>query len=188
MSSHHLDLCILPDPEIALGHVLSTLYGRLHLVLARERCETVGVSFPGYDAQRRRLGNCLRLLGASDDLQTLMALPWLGGLRDHLQVGGLALVPADAVPRMLRRVQAKSSPARLRRRQMRRHGLTEEQATARVPDEAAERLDLPFITMTSSSTGQTFRLFLQLGEPLSAARVGRFNSYGLSQTASVPWF
>lgn len=188
MSSHYLDLRILPDPEIPPAQILSVLYGRLHGVLAREGCETVGVSFPGYDAQRRIVGNSLRLLGTSDDLHTLMAQPWLGGLRDYLQIGELGTVPAGAVPRTLRRVQAKSSPTRLRRRQMRRHGLTEAEALARLSDWAGERLDLPFIAMTSSSTGQAFRLFLRLGEPLSAAIAGRFNSYGLSSSASVPWF
>ncbi len=188
MSSHYLDLQILQDPELTAPQILSALFGRLHGVLARERIETIGVSFPGYDAPGRRLGSRLRLLGPADDLQTLMAHRWLAALQDHLHLGEVTPVPADARPRRLSRVQAKSSPARLRRRQMRRHALSEAEALERLPDAAAEMLDLPFLTLTSASTGQTFRLFLRLSEPLPAPSGGPFNSYGLSATASVPWF
>lgn len=188
MSSHHCDLHILQDPELATVHLLSSLYGRLHATLARARCDTLAIGFPGYDARMRTLGSCLRLLGTPDDLQTLMAQPWLGGLRHHLHVGVLAAVPALAVPRTLRRVQAKSGPARLRRRQMRRHGLSEAEALERVPDSAGERLDLPFVTLGSASTGQRFRLFLRLGPPEAEPVRGPFNSYGLSAVATVPWF
>ena len=130
MLSHHLDLQVLKDPELTAPQLLSALFGRLHAVLAREHCETIAVSFPGYDS--RSLGHCLRLLGTADDLHTLMAQRWLGALTDHLRLGDIKAVPAHAVPRRLCRVQAKSNPARLRRRQMRRHGLTEEEAEERI--------------------------------------------------------
>ena len=188
MSSHYLDLHILQAPEIATVHLMSSLYGRLHAALARACCTTLAVSFSGYDARKPTLGSSLRLIGAPDDLLTLMAQPWLGGLRDHLHISDVATVPANAVPRALRRVQAKSSPARLRRRQVRRHGLTATEALERVPDASSERLDLPFVTLSSASTGQQFRLFLRLDAPEAAPVRGPFNSYGLSTTATVPWF
>jgi CRISPR-associated endonuclease Csy4 len=97
-------------------------------------------------------------------------------------------VPADAVQRSLRRVQAKSSPERLRRRQMRRHGLTEQHARERVPDSAAELLTLPCGVRARASTGQSFPLYLRLGPAESTAQVGTFNAYGLSTSATTPWF
>ncbi|MDT4877769.1 CRISPR-associated endonuclease Cas6/Csy4 [compost metagenome] len=113
---------------------------------------------------------------------------WLTGMRDHTEVTPVAAVPAEAVPRSLRRVQAKSSPERLRRRQMRRHGLTEEQAQDRVPDSAVELLKLPYVMLTSASTGQTFRLYLRLSPAFGNAQPGTFNAYGLSASATTPWF
>ncbi len=113
---------------------------------------------------------------------------WLRGVGDYAQIGAAAPVPATSEHRQLRRVQAKSSPERLRRRQMRRHGLTLEEAVDRVPDSAAGRLRLPFLQISSASTKQTFRLYIRL-EPKAVAPVrGAFNTYGLSATATIPWF
>ena len=151
------------------------------------KSSSIGVSFPDYAEKPSTLGNRLRLCGPAADLQKLMALPWLGGLQDHISPSLVAAVPPQAGYRRLSRVQAKSNPERLRRRQMKRHGLTEEEARARVPDSCAETLALPFVVLRSVSTTQTFRLFLRC-EPARSAVSGVFNAYGLSQTATIPWF
>ena len=188
MDTHFLDLRVMPDPELPAATLMSALYERLHLALARARRENLAVSFPGYNIGRGTVGDRLRLVGSLDELATLMAQPWLGGLRDQLSIDDAQVIPATAEHRTLHRVQAKSSPARLRRRQMRRHGLSEAEAAERVPDNAAERLDLPFVAMRSASTGQSFRLYLRLGPTVGHAMSGQFNSYGLSADATVPWF
>ena len=186
--THYLDIHLRSDPELSAAHLLAALYAKLHRALVRLRASSIGVSFPGHGESAHRLGDRLRLIGPADDLTRLMALDWLSGMRDHVSVGGTAPVPANAQHRTLRRVQAKSNPERLRRRQMKRHGLTEAQALQQVPDSAAERLDLPFIQMTSASTGETFRLFLRLGPPQATSTAGTFNGYGLSTAATIPCF
>jgi len=186
---HYIDIHLRPDPEFPAHQLMAALYAKLHRGLAQLRLTSVGVSFPGYQEKPPSLGETLRLIGPEQDLARLMAQAWLQGMRDHAEVKDLAPVPKDAVHRSLRRVQAKSSPERLRRRQMRRHGLSEDQARARVPDTAAEALRLPFVTLRSASNGQTFPLFLQLGPPVPITPPkGDFNAYGLSSTATIPWF
>ena len=130
----------------------------------------------------------MRLIGPSTDLERLMEMGWLKGMRDHVRVASVRSVPTDAEYRSLRRVQVKSSPERIRRRQMRRHGLTEMEALERVPDAASRRLNLPFVSLASSSTGQRFHLFLELGSASGPQIPGQFNAYGVSMTATVPWF
>ena len=186
--THYLDLQLRPDPEISAAHLLAALYAKLHRALVRLEASTVGVSFPGHDQAAHRMGDCLRLIGPAEDLARLMALDWLSGMRDHVNVGGTAPLPATAQHRTLRRVQAKSNPERLRRRQIKRHGLSEAQALQQVPDDIGERINVPFVQMASVSTGQTFRLFLRLGPPQMSWAAGHFNSYGLSTTATIPWF
>ena len=186
--THYLDIQLRPDPEFSAAHLLAALYAKLHRALVRLGAGSIGVSFPGFGTSAHRLGDCLRLIGPADDLARLMALDWLSGMRDHVNVGGAAPVPATAQHQTLRRVQAKSNPGRLRRRQMKRHGLTEAQALQKVPDSVAERLDLPFIQMTSTSTGETFRLLLRLGPRQAKPTTGTYNSYGLSNDATVPCF
>lgn len=186
--SHYLDIHLRPDPEFPAHQLMAALYAKLHRVLALVQARTVGVSFPGYKAVPATLGSTLRLVGPQLDLIRLMEHDWLKGMRDHTEVMPVVAVPADAVHRSLRRVQAKSSPERLRRRQMRRHGLTDEQARERVPDSATEFLNLPFVMLASASTGQTFRLYLRLGAVVPCAEAGTFNAYGLSASATTPWF
>ena len=186
--SHYLDIHLRPDPEFPAHQLLSALYAKLHRALVQLSVNSIAVSFPDYSLAPASLGSRLRLIGAEPELSRLLALTWLQGMRDHIEVGPVAAVPADAALRTLRRVQAKSSPERLRRRQMRRHGLTEAEALQRAPDTAAEKLRLPFVQLASGSTGQTFRLYLRMGTPAVNSLTGEFNAFGLSGAASIPWF
>lgn len=184
----YIDIHLRPDPEFAQHQLMAALFAKLHRWLALTQSQHIAVSFPGYAESPATLGDTLRMLGPAADLRRLMEHDWLQGMHDHVDVRPLAAIPTHAEQRTLRRVQAKSSPERLRRRQMRRHSLTPEQALERVPNRCAETLRLPFLTVASASTGQRFKLFLRLGPPSDVAQAGDFNSYGLSQTATIPWF
>lgn len=186
--SHYLDIHLLPNPDLPAHVLLSALYAKLHRALLDLQTGEIGITFPAYQSSPPSLGDRLRLVGPAGALDQLISSSRLGGMRDHLRWEPVAMVPATAEHRRIRRIQAKSNPARLRRRQMRRHGLTEAEALARVPDTAVELLRLPFLQVRSASTGQTFRLFLELGAPQIEASDGQFNAYGLSSSCTVPWF
>ena len=185
---HHLDIVVRPDTEFPAHQLMSALYAKLHRALVRLDTRHIAVSFPAVDTRAPSIGDRLRLHGQCNDLIALMQLDWLTGMRDHATVGTPLPVPADAQHRQLRRIQAKSSPARLRRRLMRRHDIDAATATQRIPDEAVELLRLPFIQLASASTGQTFRVFISHEAVQAHAVSGSFNAYGLSQQATVPWF
>lgn len=190
MSVLHLDFHILPDADLPAAHIVSALYARLHRELVSLGTRHVAVSFPGMqvDVDRPTLGTCLRLLGPAAELDHLAQPRWLAGVQDHVSWQAPSAVPAGASHRSLRRVQAKSNPERLRRRLMKRHGLDATQAQSRIPDGCAQMLTLPYINMSSASTGQRFRLFLQLGPIEPQAAAGTFNFFGLSADATIPWF
>jgi CRISPR-associated endonuclease Csy4 len=80
----------------------------------------------------------------------------------------------------------KSSIERIRRRQMHRHGWSEEEALRRLPDREPLALGLPFLNVASGSTGQRFKLFIAQAKVETPAS-GVFNAYGLSGSATVPW-
>jgi CRISPR-associated endonuclease Csy4 len=183
---HYLDLTLCRDPEFPPSQLMDALYAKLHRALAQTKSSAIAVSFPGM--RGKGLGQTLRLLGPAEALAALLATNWLHGMRDHVAVSALQSVPTAAAHRRLQRVQVKSSPERLRRRHMKRHGVTAEQARERIPSSAARKVNAPFLQLHSASTGQRFRLFLQLGPPMTLPETGAFNAYGLSQTASVPWF
>lgn len=188
--SHYLDLQLRPDPETAPTQLLAALYTQVHRALAAQGSTGIAVSFPGYSDQRHTLGERLRLHGSEAALQPWATGAWLGSLRDYVNSMAAAPlpVPAHAAHRTLRRVQVKSSPERLRRRLMKRHQLSEAQARERIPDNVGRVTDLPYVPMASTSTAQQFKLFLALGAAQPQPQAGDFNTYGLSATATVPWF
>ncbi len=201
---HYLEIQLLPDPEFVPTVLMNALFAKLHRVLAELGSHAIGLSFPDVQhadrdvtgsatqkakaGQQPALGGRLRLHGMAEDLQRLMSLNWLIGMRDHITINGPNPVPANVGYRIVRRIQAKSSPERLRRRQMKRKGITEEEARRSIPDSVAEQLKLPFVTIKSRSTGQEFRLFIDHQDVVNEPVNGEFSSYGLSSTATVPWF
>ena len=191
MTTHYIDITLLPDPEFSHAHLLGALMAKLHRALVQLKASDIGVSFPQHvnaPLGKRTLGTVLRLHGAADALTGLMALEWLKGMRDHVQVSVLGTAPADAKHRLVQRRQFKTNADRLRRRRMARKGESAEQAAAAIPDSVERKPNLPFAQLRSSSTGQPFCLFVEHGTLLPDAEPGTFNTYGLSQGASVPWF
>jgi CRISPR-associated endonuclease Csy4 len=200
MCTHYLDLVLQPDPEFGTPMLMAALYAKLHraLVAAEQAAPPgvgagVGLSFTQHDEGRPTLGTCMRLHGSEAALAELMRTPWLRGVRDHLADAAPTIAPVPDVVqghRVVCRVQAQSSAERLRRRLMRRHPeVDDSQARRRIPDTVAQTLHLPFVPLASTSTGQTFRLFIRHGALQAQAVAGRFNAYGLSQQgATVPWF
>lgn len=183
----HVDIHIRPDPEFQSTTLMNALFSKLHRVLAAHNSGRIGISFPRVD-QGPALGTVLRLHGNETDIQSLMHRDWLKGMHDHIKVDAISTVPATAHHRRVRRVQVKSSPERLRRRLMRRHGISEAEARQRIPASVAQQTNLPYVTVDSGTTRQRFRLFIEHGPIQTNPSEGEFNSYGLSNQATIPWF
>lgn len=184
----YLEIRLLPDPEFTPTTLMNALFSKLHRGLVTHGGRNIGVSFPDVGKNGRSLGERLRLHGSRADLEKLMATNWLVGMRDHAAVSEITEVPAHAKQRVVRRVQAKSNPERQRRRLIARKGITIGQAVQAIPDSAAEKLNLPYLVLISQSTGQQFRLFVEHLVVREQAMSGEFSAYGLSATATVPWF
>ena len=186
---HYLDIMLLPDPEFSQNHLMDALFAKLHRALVAAGCGDVGISFPQVREQGTGLGTVLRVHGRASRLSELTAVNWLTGMLDHTTMSAVKGVPPSCASfRVVSRLQAKSSPARERRRLMRRKGLTEEQAMAKIPDNCAEVLHLPYVQMRSQSTGERFLVFVRHGPIYAAPAEGLFSAYGLSPTGTIPWF
>jgi CRISPR-associated endonuclease Csy4 len=203
---HYLDLRIRPDPEFSTPQLMNILFQKLHLTLVDLRSTDIGISFPEVDEKRPTLGGCLRLHAQSERLQELIHHPHLNGLEDYMEIARPTPIPTQTQYRQVRRIQTKSSPERLLRRQMRRHGYADMEAARQAAIKSAmeqhstseaeatkyidriRTLSLPFVSLRSQSTGQFFRLFIQHGSLETKFTTGAFNSYGLSATATIPWF
>lgn len=167
---------------------MNVLFSNLHRGLVLLGRSSIGISFPDVQLGNTSLGNRLRLHGLETDLLQLLASAWISGICDHISLNGPHPVPKGAHYRTVRRVQAKSNPERLRRRMIKRKGGTMEKAIQAIPDSARERLNLPFLAMRSKSSGKGFRLFIEHGPVVTSPVLGSFSAYGLSSTATIPWF
>ncbi|SOD41656.1 type I-F CRISPR-associated endoribonuclease Cas6/Csy4 [Nitrosovibrio sp. Nv4] len=183
----YLEISLFPDPDFLPTTLMNALFSKLHRGLVTYGQQNIGVSFPD-SGNSATLGARLRLHGKDNDLARLMELGWMTGMRDHASVGEITLVPPHAKHWVVRRVQAKSNPERERRRLILRKNVSAEVARQVIPDSTARRLRLPYFVLTSQSTGQQFRLFIEHLPPQEQAVEGKFGAYGLSSVATVPWF
>lgn len=188
MTTHYVDLTVVPDAETGIAPLMGALYDRLHRALVQQRIDELGVSFPQYSVIPRNLGDTLRLHGSEASLNSFLGSDWLRGLRDHVRSTGVATAPLGVPHRTVGRRQFKSNVERLRRRRMKRKGETAEQAARAIPDSAAEQPTLPYVHLRSLSTGQAYCLFIELGPLRPEPAEGRFNTYGLGEGSTVPWF
>ena len=187
--NRYIEIRVLPDPEFVAPMLMSALFAKLHRGLADLKSGAVGVSFPDIALESPYgLGERLRLHGDDQQLSRLMELKWMKSMHDHTDTSRLLNVPTDIEYRTFYRVQAKSSPERMRRRLMQRHGVDAEAAVQAIPERAAERLKLPYVMLASRSTGQRFPFFVNASDLVDTAVTGKFSTYGLSRTATVPWF
>ena len=185
---HYIDITLLPDPEFPVTTLMNALFSKLHRGLVDHGGRGIGVSFPDIAKNRRSLGKRMRLHGSKESLERLMGARWTHGMHDHVDIAPVSPVPGETLHCVVRRVQAKSSPERLRRRLMARKSIGAEAALAAIPDTAAKLLDLPYVEMASRTTSQRFKLFIEHLEPTSVPVSGEFGSYGLSPNGTVPWF
>ncbi|WP_417067157.1 type I-F CRISPR-associated endoribonuclease Cas6/Csy4 [Niveibacterium terrae] len=185
---HYLDIRVRPDTETTTAHLLNALAGKLHRALVTLQSEDIGISFPRFRAEAPSLGEVLRVHGSRARLQQLVQLNWLLGVADHVAVGEVLPVPGQVGHRVVRRVQAQSNAQRLRRRYIKRHNCTEEEALERIPDSVEKTLHLPFLALRSQSTGQPFLLFVEHLAVQDQPVPGVFNAYGLGASATIPWF
>lgn len=186
--NHYLDIHLLLDPEFPVPMLMGALYNKLHRALAMLDSADIGISFPQYQLKQRTLGSQVRLHASEGRLQQLMAENWLQGMRDHVRLSEVQPVPGTAEYRVISRRQFKTNVERLRRRRMQRHHESYEQAVQAIPDGVERKPDLPYVMLRSQSTGQAFALFIAQGEVSPAPLSGTFNTYGLGQGASIPWF
>ncbi|MGC6388089.1 type I-F CRISPR-associated endoribonuclease Cas6/Csy4 [Ewingella sp. S1.OA.A_B6] len=179
------DIRVLPDPEFSSELLMAALFAKLHRALGQYADGKVGVSFP---RAGKAPGDILRLHGTAETLAAFNQHPWRKGVNDHIESSEINAVPAGVKYRTVSRIQVKSSADRLRRRSVKKGWLTEDQALEQIPDSRSRSCNLPFITLKSLSTGESFRLFIRQGALRDSPVEGVFSAYGLSATTTIPWF
>lgn len=182
--NHYMDIVIKPDAEMRENVLLNKVYTKLHKALCEQKLTDVGVSFPRYKVL---LGNLIRIYGDEARLLGLEALDWLGGLSGYCDVSAVQRVPADAAYRTISRKQSNMTEAKLRRL-IKRGSIPPEAVKVYKAKMFAKGLDNPYLELESTSNGHKHRRYIQFGELRPKPVKGEFDQFGLSKTATVPWF
>lgn len=181
---YYQSIILLDDFKFRSYTLLAALYGKLHLAMAMQNRNDIGVSFPEYG---NGLGNIIRLHGTYTALKALNASGWVQGTDDICQIKEILPVPYVEYWRVVKGVLPLCSKGN--------HRFTEYVEPDKQYPKALNRqsgqatLKMPSLIVKSMETNsKTFRLYISHGEPRKKPVNGIFTSYGLSDSATIPWF
>lgn len=189
---YYIDIKLLSDTEITLGFIWQKVYNDIHLALVEhkdhENMVSIGLSLPAY-GEIFPLGNVLRLFAQSEaELKSLNLDTRLIRYADYVDIGDTKEIPPEIKGYVtFGRKQFKSNPQRLAKRYAKRHSVSLEEALEVYKQVEAQQTKLPYINIKSTSTGQHLKIFIEKKEAKREEK-GKFTTFGLSQTATVPWF
>jgi CRISPR-associated endonuclease Csy4 len=180
----YLNITVLPDEEMNENELLNKAYSKLHKALFDLQANNIGVSFPEFKCKP---GRVLRIHSNATRLQQLQQLNWLGGLLGYCKVSDIQKVPSKVEYRVISRIQPTMTMSKLNRL-IKRGSLTQDKVASYKTKMLSKRLENPFIELISNSGGQLYSRYIEVGHPKNDPVEGEFDYFGLSKTATIPWF
>jgi len=203
---YYLDITLLPDAEANLGFLWQKIFQQVHIALVDNKVgdneSAIALSIPGYKSGKSKekdfpLGNILRLLADNEDaLVKLNIHQWLKRLSDYCHIKPIKAVPADIKQyAQFKRKPVKSIEKKAKRRAEHLNKPYAEVLAYLLKEGKSSKSPLPYINVESKDTKKRveqggschFSLFIEhmlFDVPAS----GKFDCYGLSKIATVPWF
>lgn len=195
---YYIELTLLPNEDASPYFLWSKVYTQLHIAFAEQVDEQgkiiYGVSFPKYRLIQQKklgyLGDKIRIFADSvEALEQLNLNHWLERLQDYVHVLSARKVPEDKINgyACYFKVNPKLTIEQRILHQAERRGISIEEA-----QEHFKALDLtetfePYVNMKSQTNDMNFRLIIGK-KRVDEANIGKFGSYGLSRTSTVPEF
>lgn len=204
--NYYQEITLLPEEDVSLGFIWQNVFQQVHIALVEHKVaadqSAIAVGFPQYGQKGFPLGSKLRLFAKEQAaLEKLDICKWLSRLEDYTHVKGIKAVPDEAEYVVFSRKHVKT-PARIEKDMQAKAKLWSEKSAkplvecllALEKSKPKGHCTLPFIFLHSQKTKQRspdtnskFPLFIQMKVD-DKAQLGTFDCYGLSKTATVPWF
>jgi CRISPR-associated endonuclease Csy4 len=182
--NYFIDITLKSDAEMRENVLMNTVYSKLHKILFTLKSTSIGVSFPQYNVL---FGKVLRIHGDQSYLNDLQGLDWLGGIKGYCDISDVLPVPEMTQYRIVSRIQANMTEAKLRRL-IARKSITKDEAKNYKAKMFSQSLNNAYFELVSGSNGEKHRRYIQFSDFKDTAIVGKFDSFGLSNQATVPWF
>lgn len=180
----YIEIRLQPDAEMPEAELSSKVFTKFHKALVILHSNQIGISFPEVNV---KLGRLFRLHGEARFLHDLQGLNWLGPLSGYCQVSEILAIPEQVQYRVISVKRSNLSQAKLRRL-IARGSIDKEGEKRYKVKMLSQGFDNPYLDLFSSSTKQVHRKFFEFGEIQPLPVSGKFDSYGLSHTTTVPWF
>jgi len=185
--NYYIEIKLLNDSQINLGFLWQKVFTQIHIALAHTK-KNIGISFVEYDNKAFPLGNKLRLFANyENNLDKLDIQKWLKRLTDYVQISSIKKTPNNFEYVIFSRKQFKTGIQRLAKRYAKRHNIGYEEARKYYENMDEQQSKLPYINIKSNSTNQMIKIFIKKQNKSNLVN-GTFNSYGLSNDATIPWF
>ncbi len=183
--NYYFDLLFRPDEEVPIYFIRNKVFSKLHKTLYDLKSNDMGVSFPKLNL--KKLGNILRLHSNQKNLEKLQATNWLGGLSGYCQITEIKPIPDKVKYRTISRKQANMTEAKLRRL-IKRGSISVDDTKKYKAKMFTQGLDNAYLELDSSSNGHKHRRYIEFGRLQDISINGKFDYFGLSKTATIPWF
>ncbi|MDN2660669.1 type I-F CRISPR-associated endoribonuclease Cas6/Csy4 [Neptunomonas sp. CHC150] len=180
----YIDIQLKPDSEMREAELSSKVFTKFHKALVTLNSNNIGISFPKVHT---KLGRLFRIHSQASALHDLQDLEWLGALSGYCQFSAVSAVPEQVQYRVVSVKRSNLSKAKLKRL-IARGSIDKEGEKRYKVKMLSQGFDNPYLDLFSGSTGQVHRKFFEFGELQPNPTSGKFDSYGLSTTATVPWF
>lgn len=194
--NYYIEFTIIPNEEIPIYDVWPKLYTQLHLALVNAKDVNnqvpLGVSFPQYKSEKIGgklaccLGAKLRVFANSmQELEQLNLDKWLEKLTDYVHIKSAKQVENATQYVTVSRYRPQASVGNLARRYASRHNVSLDDALKRLEGFNQKLEPYPYIQLKSLSGGNDFSLCINQ-KVADKQNAGKFSTYGLSPTSTVP--
>ena len=193
---YYIELTLMDNPDFNLYTLWSKVYTQLHLAFVEQKDSlekiAYGVSFPRYRLSTDKgigfLGDKLRIFAHSaQELEQLNLNQWLARLNDYVHITAPRDTPHNVSYGIYSRAVPKDSVEKRILHQAQRRNISITEASTHFKGHVYTPLIVPFISLKSLSGQHIFKLHIKK-TLTDEASMGKFGTYGLSKTVTVPEF
>lgn len=195
---NYIEITLIDNTDFSWFELWSKVYTQLHLAFVEQKDAEekiiYGVSFPKYRLIQQKklgyLGDKIRIFADSvEALEQLNLNHWFERLQDYVHVLSARKVPEDKINGYATyfKVNPKLTIEQRILHQAERRGISIAEAQKHYMALDLSETFEPYINMKSQTNDMNFRLIIGK-KHADEAKIGKFGSYGLSRTSTVPEF